>query len=238
MQRIKTPETGTKRPLWASSITCAGVSSVRIATGHLGARARAQRRRHSPFAVDHRNHPGIFAPTTPSHGLPLHESPSSLPCGFLSPSSWRPASKSAFLLRLPHLYRSSLCVSESLPRPHHSPSLGPSPFSKRLVLCRATAALPNTTQHNRRTVRHRPTTKPRARPVGNISSPPTKTFSPPRRLPSLHSPSADSPISPREPQSQLPAMSRTTMPTGAKTRLMSELKTLCKENWINFEDVS
>lgn len=33
-------------------------------------------------------------------------------------------------------------------------------------------------------------------------------------------------------------MSRTTMPTGAKTRLMSELKTLCKENWINFEDVS
>lgn len=146
LQRIKTPETGTKRPLWASSITCAGVSSVRIATGHLGARARAQRRRHSPFAVHHRNHPGIFAPTTPSHGLSLTESPSSLPCGFLSHSSWRPASKSAFLLRLPHLYRSSLCVSESLPRPHHSPSLGPSPFSKRLVLCRATAALP--TQHN------------------------------------------------------------------------------------------
>ncbi|KAK1835863.1 ubiquitin-conjugating enzyme E2 R1 [Podospora conica] len=31
-------------------------------------------------------------------------------------------------------------------------------------------------------------------------------------------------------------MSRTTMPTGAKTRLMSEMKALRKENWINFED--
>lgn len=95
--------------------------------------------RHSPFAIHHRDQ-GIFAPTTPSHDLPLYESLSSLPCGFLSPSSWRPASKSAFLLWLPHLYRSSLCVFESLPRPHHSPSLGPSPFSKHLVLRRATAA--------------------------------------------------------------------------------------------------
>lgn len=77
---------------------------MRIATGHLGARARAQRRRHSPFAIHHRDQ-GIFAPTTPSHDLPLYESLSSLPCGFLSPSSWCPASKSAFLLWLPHLYR-------------------------------------------------------------------------------------------------------------------------------------
>jgi len=32
-------------------------------------------------------------------------------------------------------------------------------------------------------------------------------------------------------------MSRSAAPTGAKTRLMSEMKTLRKEKWINFEDV-
>lgn len=147
------------------------------------------------------------------------------------------------LRNLPSCFGYLTCID------HHSASPSPTPppplslarpesFLEALGLVQSHRGLANTTQHNRRTVCHRPTTKPRVRPVGNISSPPTKTLSPPRRLSSLHSPSADSPISPREPQSQLPAMSRTTMPTGAKTRLMSELKTLRKENWINFEDVS
>jgi ubiquitin-conjugating enzyme E2 R len=35
----------------------------------------------------------------------------------------------------------------------------------------------------------------------------------------------------------LVTMSRAAAPTGAKTRLMSEMKALRKENWINFEDV-
>lgn len=132
---------------------------------------------------------------------------------------------------------------------HHSASLSPSPAPTTLprsarVLSRSTWSCaeppPRPCQHTTQQT-HRPSPpnkKPRARPVGSTFSPPTDTLSPPRRLSSLHSPSADSPISPREPQSQLPTMSRTTMPTGAKTRLMSELKTLRKENWINFEDVS
>lgn len=148
------------------------------------------------------------------------------------------------LRNLPSCFGYLTCIDHHSVSPSSSPAPTTLPRSAR-VLSRSAwscAEPPRPCQHNTtqqtHPVRHRPTTKPRARPVGNISSPPTKTLSPPRRLSSLHSPSVNSPISPREPQSQLPTMSRTTMPTGAKTRLMSELKTLRKENWINFEDVS
>jgi hypothetical protein len=195
---------------------------VRVATGHLVPGARAQCRRHSLFTTK-----ASSPQHSESHSSPFPPRVSILLCPVVSCllSSWRPASNSAFLLRGPH--------QRSLPRPHHS--LARPSFAKRLVLRIATTALPTQQTYPHR---HRTTTKPRARSVCNLCSPPASTCHLPAGFPTLRFPFADSPISPGELQSRLPTMSRTTMPTGAKTRLMSELKTLRKENWINFEDVS
>ena len=126
----------------------------------------------APFAVHHQ---GIFAPSRRVTIFPFTSL--FLPCPVICCllSSWRPASNSTFLLG-------------SLLRPHYS--LTRPSFSKRLVLRRATTALPTQQTHPHR---HRTTTKPRAWSVCNLCSPPASSCHLPADFPTLRFSFADSP---------------------------------------------